>query len=221
MASTPKSPTGIKAPLTKEELRLYEEEIDERESRIEMRLEERSVMEQRTKQIERRIRERENEPLASTQREGSRHTSHEDLYRLYDGYTTTRKTDPREQRPNIGKTNFESNNVKMTSPGVPDFKLREIMDTIPRFEGYNLSVLQFARACKRAMDQFSDSPPADVERHLARRIRAELDGHAYSVTEYQELYTVERLIITLTAAFQPAKSSSHYKGQLVKKFLMF
>lgn len=61
MANTPKSSTGTKAPLTEIELRLYEEELDERKSRIESRLEENSVMEQMIKQIERRIKERENE----------------------------------------------------------------------------------------------------------------------------------------------------------------
>lgn len=63
------------------------------------------------------------------------------------------------------------------------------------------------------------SPPADVERHIVRRIRAKLDGHAYSVIEDQELYTVEQLIGTLKATFQLPKSSSHYKGQLANIYM--
>lgn len=161
-------------------------------------------------------------PFVNTRHEDSGYASSEDLDRLHERNITIRRTYLQvqrsnrrtDQRTNGKRINSKSNDVKMTTLRAPDLKLREITDTIPRFDGYNLSVLQFSRACKGAMNLFPNSPSADVERRLVRRIRAKLDGHANSVTEEQELYTVEQLISTLKAAFQTAKSSSHYEGQL-------
>lgn len=116
-------------------------------------------------------------PFVNTRHKESMHTSREDLDRFNDRDITIRETDPQDQRSNRDRTNLRNNDVKMTSLEAPDLKLREITDTIPRFDGYNLSVLQFARACKRAMNLFPDSPSADVEKHLVRRICAKLFGY--------------------------------------------
>lgn len=150
---------------------------------------------------------------------GSQYSSRNILNRCTDANAIARGTDEGGYNQENERMEPRTRHTKPSPLGMPELKLREITETIPQFDGYNLSVLQFARACKRAMDLFPDHPSAEIEGLLVRRIPAKLNGHAYSVTEDQELYTIEQLVSSLKAAFQPTKSASHYKDQLANIYM--
>lgn len=72
-------------------------------------------------------------------------------------------------------------------------KLKEIVDTRPLFNGHNISVLQFTRACKRALEMLPAPLSPDSEANLVRLIKMKLQGHAYLVVKDETIVTVEKL----------------------------
>ncbi|KAI4473938.1 hypothetical protein M0804_015098, partial [Polistes exclamans] len=97
-------------------------------------------------------------------------------------------------------------------------KLREIVEAVPRFDGHNISVTQFARACKRALDSLPASYSAETETSLTRLLISKLNGHAYVVVEDLKITRVEQLIDRLKDAFLPAHGTNYYRGQLATEF---
>lgn len=93
-------------------------------------------------------------------------------------------------------------------------KLKEIVDTIPLFNGHNISVLQFSRACKRALEMLPHPVSSDNEANLVRLIRMKLQGHAYLVVEDEPISTIEKLKDVLKAAFMPSRTVNYYRGAL-------
>ncbi|KAI4473632.1 hypothetical protein M0802_016014 [Mischocyttarus mexicanus] len=63
------------------------------------------------------------------------------------------------------------------------FKLSEITETIPKFDGHNISVSQFARSCRRALDSLPVDYSIETETLLTRLLISKLSGHAYVVVE--------------------------------------
>ncbi|KAI4473948.1 hypothetical protein M0804_015089 [Polistes exclamans] len=97
-------------------------------------------------------------------------------------------------------------------------KLREIVEAVPRFDGHNISVTQFARACKRALDSLPACYSAVTETSLTRLLISKLNGHAYVVVEDLKITKVEQLIDRLKDAFLPAHGTNYYRGQLATEF---
>lgn len=96
----------------------------------------------------------------------------------------------------------------------PHIKLKEIVDTIPQFNGHNISVLQFTRACKRALEMLPAPVSPDLEANLVRLIRMKLQGHAYLVVEDETILTVESLRDLLKTTFMPNRTVNYYRGAL-------
>lgn len=88
--------------------------------------------------------------------------------------------------------------------------IRDALENIPIFNGNNIPILHFGRACKRALDIISPHS----EPRLVRAIRTKLQGRAYTAIEDELHNTVDDLIESLRNKFSPLKHSSYYRGQL-------
>jgi len=74
-----------------------------------------------------------------------------------------------------------TSNIPPPHPGInyPNSSIRDALELVPKFDGHNMPVLQFARACKRAKELI----PLTNENHLVRLLRNKLIGHAYIAVE--------------------------------------
>jgi len=96
----------------------------------------------------------------------------------------------------------------------PTVKLKEIVETIPTFDGHKPSVLQFTRACRRALTMLPVPTPPEAEENLVRLIKSRLQGHAYLVIEDEQVATIDGLCEALKEAFLPNRSTNYYRGEL-------
>lgn len=96
----------------------------------------------------------------------------------------------------------------------PQIKIKEIVETIPQFNGHNISVMQFSRACKRALEMLPHPVYPETEANLVRMIRMRLQGYAYLVVEDETILTIEKLKDVLKAAFMPSSTLNYYRGAL-------
>ncbi|KYN27418.1 hypothetical protein ALC57_03196 [Trachymyrmex cornetzi] len=92
----------------------------------------------------------------------------------------------------------------------PKSYVRDALELVPKYDGHNIPVWQFARACKRARD----SVPQIDEALLVRILRNKLSHHAYLAVEDEMHPTVSKFIDTLKKTFGPSRSSNYYRGQL-------
>ncbi|KAI4475714.1 hypothetical protein M0804_014136 [Polistes exclamans] len=83
------------------------------------------------------------------------------------------------------------------------FKLRELIEHFPNFDGHNVSVTRFTRACRRAFESLPANFSAEIETSLTRLLLSKLSGHGYLVTEGLRNNKVECLIERLKDAFLP------------------
>ncbi|XP_076549272.1 uncharacterized protein LOC143308216 [Osmia lignaria lignaria] len=96
-----------------------------------------------------------------------------------------------------------------------DFTLKEAVNTIPIFDGNNISVLQFCRACRRA----KEIVPPRVERTLARLILTRLRGRAALAIEDEFCETVATVCNRLKDIFEPRRSVDHFRGEMANIFM--
>ncbi|KYN07860.1 hypothetical protein ALC62_01166 [Cyphomyrmex costatus] len=96
----------------------------------------------------------------------------------------------------------------------PNSSIRDALELVPKYDGHNIPVLQFARACKRA----KELAPLINENHLVRILRNKLTGHAYLAVEDEIHDSIDQLIDCLKRNFGPARSSNYYRGQLSINF---
>lgn len=89
-------------------------------------------------------------------------------------------------------------------------RLKDAIDTVPRFDGHKMSVFHFSKICERALDLI----PIYHEYHLVQLIINKLQGHAYSAIEGVEFHTVLKLTKRLKLIFGPNKSVDQYRGEL-------
>ena len=97
----------------------------------------------------------------------------------------------------------------------PRISFREVLETIPTFNGYNMPVAQFARACRRARDLF----PAQSERNLTKMICNKLRDRAAAAVEDEPCSSITQLIDLLNGAFGSLKTVDQYRGELSMIFL--
>ena len=102
------------------------------------------------------------------------------------------------------------NNVNDDPQFVPKISLREAIDVVPRFDGYNISLSQFTKACRRARDIV----PARHERQLTKLLISRLSQRAYSAVEDEPCDTVTQLLDLLNGAFGSANTIAQYRGEL-------
>lgn len=101
------------------------------------------------------------------------------------------------------------------SPEPWEYTLREAVSTIPTFDGQNMAVLQFARACRRARDIL----PRNAERTLTRLIMTRLRGRAATALEDESATDVVSLCDRLKDIFGPNRSVDHYRGEMANIFM--
>jgi len=100
-------------------------------------------------------------------------------------------------------------------PGpLPTLKLKDVASNIPAYDGYKISVFQFARACERARDLLSSVQ----EPQLVQFIINKLEGDAYQVIEGNAYTRVTDLLDKLKAIFAPNKSIAQYRGELANAY---
>ncbi|KYQ53574.1 hypothetical protein ALC60_00101 [Trachymyrmex zeteki] len=93
---------------------------------------------------------------------------------------------------------------------VPKVSLREATDCVPLFDGYNVPLLQFIRACRRARD----TVPAHYEKPLTRMLLNKLRGRACYAVEDEPCETVVQLTDLLNGAFGSPKTIDQLRGEL-------
>ena len=101
------------------------------------------------------------------------------------------------------------NNTPDQDP-TPQITLKDAIETVPNFNGHNIPVVQFARACNRAKALV----PPQTEPQLARLLRNKLQDHACLAVEDRVFDSVNDLIKQLKRTFSPLKTSDHYRGEL-------
>jgi len=94
-------------------------------------------------------------------------------------------------------------------------RLKDAIDTVPKFDGHKMSVFHFSKICERALDLI----PAFHEYHLVQLIINKLQGHAYSAIEGVECHTVFELTKRLKLIFGPNKSVDQYRGELANIYI--
>jgi hypothetical protein len=105
---------------------------------------------------------------------------------------------------------FVGHNELLSTPQIPKVSFREATDSVPFFDGYNVSLRQFIRACRRA----KEIVPPSAERNLTKLLINKLRNRAYYAVEDEPCETVTQLIDLLTTAFGTAKTIDQYKGEL-------
>ena len=117
--------------------------------------------------------------------------------------------------PSFNFTSPASQSVPATNSfsqmmGYPKSYLRDALELVPKYDGHNIPVWQFARACKRA----KESVPLVDEALFVRMLRNKLTHHAYLAVEDEIHPTVGRFLDSLKRTFGSGRSANYYRGQL-------
>lgn len=97
----------------------------------------------------------------------------------------------------------------------PKVSFREATESVPHFDGYNIPLARFTRACRRAREII----PPSAERNLTKLLINKLDRRAYYAVEDEPCETVTQLIDLLTGAFGSSKTLDQYRGELSTVYL--
>lgn len=98
-----------------------------------------------------------------------------------------------------------------TSP----IRLKDVIDSVPKYDGHNMSVFHFCKMCERA----SQLIPQYHEFHLVQLIMNKLQGHAYAAVEGYEYPRIFYLTRRLKQIFGPNKSTDQYRGELANIYM--
>lgn len=121
---------------------------------------------------------------------------------------TQRSHEPHSPSPLHGNSALEDSQT-------PKVSFREATDTVPIFDGYNIPLAQFVRACRRAREIV----PSSSERNLTKILINKLRGRAYYAVEDEPCDTITQLVDLLTGAFGSPKTIDQYRGELSTIFL--
>lgn len=111
--------------------------------------------------------------------------------------------------------NLDTNPKLLSPPEQSPIRLKDIADSIPKFDGQKISVFQFSKICERALDLI----PSHHEPYLVQLILSKLQGHAYTVIEGSIYDNVNQLLRKLKQIFGPNKSLNQYKGELGNAYM--
>jgi len=92
----------------------------------------------------------------------------------------------------------------------PKVSFREATESVPYFDGYNISLAQFTSACRRAQDVI----PPSAERNLTKLLINKLGRKAYYAVADEPCDTVTELIDLLSDAFGTRKTIDQCRGEL-------
>lgn len=102
-----------------------------------------------------------------------------------------------------------------TSPEQSPIRLKDIVETIPRYDGQKMSVFQFSKICERALE----ITPPHQESFLVQLITNKLTGHAAVAVDGISFTKVSHLLRKLKQIFGPDKSLNQYKGELGNAYM--
>lgn len=92
----------------------------------------------------------------------------------------------------------------------PQLSYRDALESIPTYDGENMTVLKFTRACNRVKEMF---PPVH-EPSLTRLLRNKLSGKAYTAVEDDIFLSITEFCARLKSIFGTAKTVNQYRGEL-------
>ncbi|XP_046743442.1 trichohyalin-like [Diprion similis] len=110
----------------------------------------------------------------------------------------------------VSKTINQNINIPTLSLTEQSISVKDALAVVPKFDGKNITVLQFNRSCKRALEMVSPS----LEGYLTRLIRSKLTDRAYAVIEEENFTTLQQLLDKLSEVFAPTRSANYYRGEL-------
>jgi len=106
------------------------------------------------------------------------------------------------QRPYEHSQTFMHEESLLESPQSFKVSFREAMKSVPHFDGYNIPVAQFVRACQRV----KRIVPSSSERYLTKILINKLRNHAYYAVEDEPCETITQLVDLLNGAFGSPKT---------------
>lgn len=107
------------------------------------------------------------------------------------------------------------NNALNLNAQLPKVSFREATESVPNFDGYNIPLTQFTRACRRARDII----PPHSESNLTKLLINKLRGRAYYAVEDEPCDTVAQLVDLLNGAFGSPQTIDQYRGELSAIYL--
>lgn len=100
--------------------------------------------------------------------------------------------------------------ITETADEPPAMRLKDVIDSIPRYDGHKIPVYQFCKICDRALKLISPHQ----EYHLVQLIINKLQGNALTAVDGVDFRHIASLTRHLRAIFGPNKSLNQYRGEL-------
>jgi len=111
---------------------------------------------------------------------------------------------------------FARTDNRSTIDNVSPIRFKDVIDSIPRYDGHKMSVFQFSKICERALKLISPQQ----EPYLIELVINKLQGHAYTAIEGMTFHTLPHMINHLKRIFGPNKSLNQYRGELGNLYMM-
>lgn len=203
--------------MTPDELELYNQRLEEKEKRLQ---EQAAALQARQAEMETR-----NPPESTTmeqilQRLSFIDTLPETLEALNRRITEVQNSTSRPPvAPSIPSSPpvLRTQSVQDTPFEQSPIKLKDAIDTIPKYDGHKMSVFHFSKICERALQLI----PQYHEYHLVQLIINKLQGHAYSAVEGIEFHSVFELTRRLKRIFGPNKTTDQYRGEFANIYMRY
>lgn len=115
---------------------------------------------------------------------------------------------------NVAKT--ETDTIATILPEIhsmrrrPNESIRKAMKIVPRFDGKNMPVYSFIRACRRAREMM----PSTSEPTVTKLMINKLHGAAYRAVEGHTVQTIDSLCNRLRQIFGSHHTHEHYRSEL-------
>lgn len=200
-----------KQPLSEQELEIMQQQVHEQQKKLQKEAE-------TIKRAHEELRKEQDETAKEKKRleQGSKDRQIEELKiqlnTLYQEIEMQKeKKERRDPLPGDGLAGeSQPHTIQGIEDSIPGVSLREVIDTIPTYDGYNISLQRFVTACRRARDLL----PSSSERHLTRLLINKLHGRAYWATQDEDCQYLTDLIDILTSTFGTNKTTDQYRGEL-------
>lgn len=233
---------GSKKPLTEEELELLQQQVQKQQERL---LQESKAFEKAQEEFarEREKLHKQEDTLAREQLTAAKYKElnsqlqreleelHEEVQaqKLRQSNTMDKDEAIQEFQQRLELLNNDIREIKMQTQheedvrilctekeeSAPGISLREVLATVPTFNGYNVSLSRFTNACKRARDLL----PRSNHDTLLKLLVNKLYGRAYIAVEEEAYKNVDALLDILTSTFGENKTTDQYRGELSSIYL--
>lgn len=200
-------------PLTPEELELYTQRLEEKERRLQ---EQAAAMQARQKEIEQQQASGSDAMDQITQKLSLLDSLPHQLEMLSQRISQIQDSSQytRAPPPQVSLSPRVQSQQDFQAEPSP-IRLKDAIDTIPKYDGHKMSVFHFSKICERALELI----PQYHEYHLVQLIINKLQGHAYSAVEGVEFHSVFELTRRLKKIFGPNKSTDQYRGELANIYM--